>query len=74
MPMILSLLQDNTVVKLGMQSASRQYAVQDSERTNVLDFQQEFKYAWIDSENADEKKYKKVHPFDIGYQVSYNQL
>lgn len=57
--------------KVGFMDFYRSFEVQDSNHTNVLVWQMEFSYSFIDDSAADEKKYKRIHPFDVGFNVNY---
>lgn len=59
--------------KAGFQSPWRNFETPDSSHANVIDFQQEWTFSWIDDDAADEKKYKKKHPFDVMYDIGYTR-
>lgn len=59
--------------KYGFGDFYRSFEVQDSDHANVMVFEQAYQYSYVDDEARDEKKYKKVHPYDVGYDVQYDQ-
>ncbi|HTF19702.1 MAG TPA: hypothetical protein VK658_16630 [Chryseolinea sp.] len=55
--------------KLGFGDFYRTFEVIDTDHDNVLVWQMEFSYSYIDDSAKD--KGRKIHPYDVGYDVHY---
>jgi len=55
--------------KNGFGDFHRAFELQDTDHTNLIIWQQEYQYSYIDDLGKDQTR--SVHPFDVGYNISY---